>query len=109
MFPVPAPFDRGHSEFGQLKLFIESSTPMNALELIFSSWVLNDTMDRSYDRVAKVDGRSTIMAGDKQFTLVTGTTIAPQLLRMGAVDELQIAVMPGLLGSTALFRALRGP
>jgi dihydrofolate reductase len=37
-------------------------------------------------------------AGAKQVTVVGGPSLAQQLLRAGMVDELQIAVMPVLLG-----------
>jgi dihydrofolate reductase len=39
-----------------------------------------------------------VAAGDKQVTVVGGPTLGQSLLRAGMVDELQLAIMPVLLG-----------
>ena len=48
-------------------------------------------------------------AGDKDVTVVGGPNIGQQLLRAGLIDELQIGIMPTLLGEgQRLFEALEG-
>ena len=48
-------------------------------------------------------------AGDKDVTVVGGPNIGQQLLRAGLIDELQIGIMPTLLGEgQRLFESLEG-